>query len=393
MAVTIEDLLNLESMRDFKIVAGKKGLGRSITATEILDFEFIHEGEEYRERGFDGDSLVLTSLLFAKDDPGQILKAVKKLISQNVQALAYKPVFFKELPKEAIAYADEMKFPILEFGHDEYFEDIIFSIRTQVEKDGNLLKTEPLFQEMLSRNFTQEESCEALEKINPLLRPQGVAVCLRIEGLDEGQITGLIRRSCPDDKLRSKVFVGKCENRIFIILSQDEDHKSRLRAQFDDVMIAYGFAGKNFTAGFSTVNRISHHLDKMIRQAYWAEKVAEIEKKTVKFYSELGIYKLIVPNLHTGSMQEYMEEYLGPLFEEEGSDGEFLHTAVSYVMTGGDILKTAEQLYCHKNTIRYRIGKLQEKLDPDSSEKEFWQNLAAAVKIYLLMKDTEEEKK
>ena len=46
MAVTIEDLLNLESMRDFKIVAGKKGLGRSITATEILDFEFIHEGEE-----------------------------------------------------------------------------------------------------------------------------------------------------------------------------------------------------------------------------------------------------------------------------------------------------------------------------------------------------------
>lgn len=50
MAVTIEDLLNLESMRDFKIVAGKKGLGRSITATEILDFEFIHEGEEYRER-------------------------------------------------------------------------------------------------------------------------------------------------------------------------------------------------------------------------------------------------------------------------------------------------------------------------------------------------------
>ena len=179
MAVTIEDLLNLESMRDFKIVAGKKGLGRSITATEILDFEFIHEGEEYRERGFDGDSLVLTSLLFAKDDPGQILKAVKKLISQNVQALAYKPVFFKELPKEAIAYADEMKFPILEFGHDEYFEDIIFSIRTQVEKDGNLLKTEPLFQEMLSRNFTQEESCEALEKINPLLRPQELqSVCV-----------------------------------------------------------------------------------------------------------------------------------------------------------------------------------------------------------------------
>ena len=80
-----------------------------------------------------------------------------------------------------------------------------------------------------------------------------------------------------------------------------------------------------------------------------------------------------------------MENYLGPLFEDEEKDQELLHTAVEYILEKGDTLKTAENLFCHKNTIRYRIGKLQEKLDPKANEKEFYQNLAMAIKIYLLL--------
>ena len=155
MAVTINDLLNLDALRDFKLVAGKKGLDRTVTGTEILDFEFMDEGLAYRERALRGSSLVLTSLLFAKDEPELILKAVKKLISQNVQAMAYKPVFFNDLPAEALAYADKMEFPILKFGHDEFFEDIIFSIRSLVERDDILGLTEPLIGEMLTREFTE----------------------------------------------------------------------------------------------------------------------------------------------------------------------------------------------------------------------------------------------
>ena len=90
--------------------------------------------------------------------------------------------------------------------------------------------------------------------------------------------------------------------------------------------------------------------------------------------------------MHTGAMETYMREYLAPIFEEDGSDGELLHTAVEYILAKGDTIKTAERLYCHKNTIRYRIGKLQEKLDPERNEKEFYLNLAAAIKIYLLCK-------
>ena len=387
MAVTINDLLNLDALRDFKLVAGKKGLDRTVTGTEILDFEFMDEGLAYRERGFEGSSLVLTSLLFAKDKPELILKAVKKLISQNVQAMAYKPVFFNDLPAEALAYADKMEFPILKFGHDEFFEDIIFSIRSLVERDDILGLTEPLIGEMLTREFTEEEAEEAHERINPLLRPMVAAVCVRDRELEGSQISAKIRRSRPDEKLRSKTFVGKYEDLFIIILSQDEGHPDRFHTLLEDVAIVYGLVGRDLTTGVSNVRRIDDQFNLVIREAYWAEKVAEIEKKDVQYYRNMGIYQLIVSYIHTTPMRRYVQNFFAPLFEEEEKDGELMHTAIEYVLAKGDAVKTAERLFCHKNTIRYRIGKLQEKLDPDSNEKEFYQNLAIAVKIYLLINE------
>jgi hypothetical protein len=133
MAVTIHDVLELDIMKSFKVVAGRGGLSSEILETEILDFEFLQEGQAYREKIFDGDSIVLSSLLFAKDEPELVLDAVKRLMSLNVKALAYKPVFYKQLPQEALDYADEHDFTILEFGHDEFFEPIITSIKELVE--------------------------------------------------------------------------------------------------------------------------------------------------------------------------------------------------------------------------------------------------------------------
>lgn len=385
MAVTLRDALELDILKGFKVVAGKNGLSKTITSTEILDFEFVLEGQNYREKVFDGDSLVVSSLLFAKDDPSLILDAVKRLHHLNVKALAYKPVFFQEMPKEVIEYAEKHNFPILQFGHDEFFEPIITSIKELVEKDESAGLTESLFEEMLMRKFTQEESDGARDKINPLLRPEIVAVCMHIEGANEEDLREIIRKGRPDRRLSSKTFVGKCRDKLMIILSQDEKNLMRFKALFEDVKIAYGLTGKQYTIGVSNLRHISDRFDQCIHQAYWTEIVAEIEQEKAAFYKNLGIYKLIISDIHSYSIQEYMETYLEPLFDDEEKDHELLHTAIEYVLSKGDAMKTAERLYCHKNTIRYRIGKVQEKLDPGTNEKEFYQNLAMAVKIYLLM--------
>ena len=56
------------------------------------------------------------------------------------------------------------------------------------------------------------------------------------------------------------------------------------------------------------------------------------------------------------------------------------------MLTGGELEETAKRLYCHKNTVRYRLARMQEMLDPNSTEKEFFENLALAIRIHMLMR-------
>lgn len=386
MAVTIHDVLELDIMKGFKVVAGEGGLTETINSTEILDFEFLQEGVAYRkEKIFEGDSIVLSSLLFAKDRPELVLDSVKRLMDLNVKGLAYKPVFFHSLPKEALAYADQNNFVILEFGYDEFFEDVISSIKELVEKDQAADLTETLFEEMLERKFSAEEAEAAKDKINPLLRPEAMAVCLRLENASEVRIREIIKRGRPDQRLSSKVFVGKCKDKLMVILSQDESNLNRFRALMEDVKVAYDLSEETYVEGVSDIRPIGDGIDCIIQQAYWAQAVAEIEEESTKFYRDLGVYKLIISDIHADSITEYMEGYLGPVLEESEKDLELLHTAIQYILAKGDIQVAADRLFCHKNTIRYRLGKLQEKLDPAVNEREFYQNLAMAIKIHLLL--------
>ena len=78
MALTVRDLFDLNIMKNFKLVAGAGGLDRPITRTEILDFEFVQGVGIDRDRMFEGESIAISSLLFAKDNPDLVLDTVKK---------------------------------------------------------------------------------------------------------------------------------------------------------------------------------------------------------------------------------------------------------------------------------------------------------------------------
>ena len=96
-----------------------------------------------------------------------------------------------------------------------------------------------------------------------------------------------------------------------------------------------------------------------------------------------------------------MSEYLSPLGDisispKNGGEGDaqtqnnaelkniLLETACTYILARGDLDETASRMFCHKNTIRYRLSKLHDLLDPYCNEKEFHENLSMAIRIYML---------
>ena len=120
MALKVKDVLQLQSLQGMKLVAGKKGLDRVVCSAGIADYEFAPDIEYHNDSPFDKESFVISSLLFAHNDEGRILEAVKMLYEMGTSAFAYKDIIYGQLPQEVVRFANEKGYPIFAFGPVSY---------------------------------------------------------------------------------------------------------------------------------------------------------------------------------------------------------------------------------------------------------------------------------
>ena len=241
---------------------------------------------------------------------------------------------------------------------------------------------------IIDGDLSAKETARFARRLNPEFRRY-----IRVVGILDRNLTAeragtFIKRFSSVEKLRRKAALTRFRDGCFIFLSQETDETSRFDAMLSDIYSVLGIEAKSLRIGYSSIRRVDFEFGKAVKEAFWSCIVADLEEVDHKNYEDLGIYRFIVPEINSQSMKEYMEEYLNPLLEDEG---ELLRTAKTYVLTGGELEETAQRLYCHKNTVRYRLARMQEMLDPHSTEKEFFENLALAIRIYMLMKYKEND--
>jgi len=79
MALRVSDILKLKGLTGLKLEAGSAGLDRYVASAGILDYEYVTSAPRLTNPLFNEGSFVISSLLFAKDDPSLLLPAVKQL--------------------------------------------------------------------------------------------------------------------------------------------------------------------------------------------------------------------------------------------------------------------------------------------------------------------------
>ena len=86
------------------------------------------------------------------------------------------------------------------------------------------------------------------------------------------------------------------------------------------------------------------------------------------FYSDMGIYKLLMGIEDKDIMEEYYDKTIRPLSEYDQKNNSDLSVVLrSYLNHNGSVKETADELYVHRNTINYKLNKISEILDIDLS--------------------------
>ena len=80
-------------------------------------------------------------------------------------------------------------------------------------------------------------------------------------------------------------------------------------------------------------------------------------------YNDFGFYKLLLEIQDTGLMQNYIREYLGTVMDYDQKHHAMLtETLHEYLLCGGSIQLVAQHMFCHRNTINYRLRIIKDDL-------------------------------
>lgn len=385
MFISVLEAMKLDTFKRFKLVAGYRGLENRIGSVGILDYEFDTEKEEKLYRGqFLKDEFVISSLLFAKNNPEKILVTLKYLIKDGISGLAIKNIYYDNLPEEVIDYANDNSFPIFIFDNSVFFEEIITEIMDRVKFVQNHELMESKIGFILRKNVSKATIRElSLELNNYFKECFFVIYCKEKKYIGDERLISTLDKLKFNRNIRNNISLFKYNGGILIISTYEKHEESNLEDTAYNLLNLIGLNRADYFIGISNHHYALEEMDKGIYESIFSADVGRTEPLNLHFYKDIGIYKVLLPYTQDFWIQNFYNEIILPIKKhDELHSTEMFQTAVKYIEKDGNKKATAEALFVHENTVRYRINKIKEILDMKDLEGCFYEQLSAAVKLY-----------
>jgi sugar diacid utilization regulator len=134
-----------------------------------------------------------------------------------------------------------------------------------------------------------------------------------------------------------------------------------------------GLTGFTVVMGLSRPTPDAADLHRAGAEALLAANVAEARGETSLPFDETGAYRLLLPAMSddAAELRRFHEETVAPIINyDQQYESELVYTLESFLDADGSVAKTAERLFTHRHTIRYRLERIRDLsgLDVGSSD-------------------------
>jgi len=167
-----------------------------------------------------------------------------------------------------------------------------------------------------------------------------------------------------DDMEARKWIAGLCRERHILVNSVDDVENCDLNKYYEELGQTLGEAlltptviyVKPVLAAIDAAEHGSSHIGRICEEAEKAVESCREKERNIVFYKELSV-ELFLNEITENSMQEYLHK-LFPMVTQDELDS-FMTIIAVFFEKEGSITKMAEALYMHKNTIQYKLKKLE----------------------------------
>lgn len=376
--ITVSDILQLDIFSDYRLVAGKSGLRNEIHYINIYDNP-ISEIDAAIQL-FPGD-VYLTFFYYGKDDAAYIMHTLRYLIAQKGAALIVFDEYMDTLPKEAIALCDAAGLPVIFLNCHTPYSLVIASImecKIAMEQKNTL---EEKLESIVSRTSSTDEKHQLLKELNPSFQQNITALFAQTEAaMQSSVIVNLISSVIRD--LRN--FAAEFRGGILFLLSYPDSRTdiaaktvqhtvNQIHTVFPDALIGVSNPHKLDDTG----RAISESL--LCVTAGKPSLTGRID------YSKLGVARILVDLLGSPALEEFYNDMTQPIYKSDAQNNtNLLNTMLIFAEYEMDYKKTAEAMFVHENTIRYRIGKLKDLIPYGKSDMDFLETISIIAKLYYM---------
>ena len=399
-----DDLMNMELVRKgMRLVAGESGITRTIRWIYFADCVQCLTDDFNVAELIHGKELVIVTNESLTCDDSKIIDMIRVMNGKNIAGFVINE---GQISDNVIDYCNEIELPLFEISVRLHLIDLSQAIcKALVEEEINTNSRERILSTILySDNINAEEVVEQANYLGVDISGRYRVVVLQIHDM-----AGLENAPAHTDEgymIERREYIKKCVKNEFhtyglkrmLLLGQldittamvPEEMFSRdllitiLKSTIQKIESVYQVSAR---VGVGTGYEYIEDMKKSFQEAKNTLQISRIagEERSVFFYEDLGIYSLIAQVKNGRFLDDYVESHLGELLRSDQiQDGDLCMTLETYLDYDCNANATAEHLFIHRNTMRYRMEKIRNILNEDVSDMSVCLELklAFAIKKY-----------
>lgn len=366
-----KDLFKLPSLSKMKIIAGNKGLHKiirwSYKAESIHLAKWVHGGE-----------LLIVSKMVIHEKDFNLYNFLKEAISLNISGalLLIGPNYIEQIPQSVIDLSNQKHFPLFLIPWDtplvDIFEELghaIASINLINDKHKDLLFS-IIFNTNLSLDYLKYQSQEVnfsfdgylqFFEINFLLPQSENAIILN--DVDKDTICQFIHTLFENEHI--PILSSSYTKNIIALINVNNTSLDTLNTLFPQILnyIKENYPNYIVNIGIGTRQKSLEKYKLSYEQASKCINLAikQKQKNMIYYYEQLGLYQLFYDINNKTLLENFVHNILYSLMAyDKKYNTNLIQTLEVYLNKNCNLNQTAETLFIHRNTIKYRLQRIEE---------------------------------
>ena len=356
--LTVMELISFPLFHNFRLVSGYGGLYNQVKGTGILEWESSSDVE----RNFGEGEFVVTTLSMSRSDAALAEASIRMLIDKKVSAVAIKDVYYHEISDELKAYSDTHQIPVFFFS-ETFFDDIIYTIKNALLTYDRDFNRDEQLEFLLDGAYSPEQKKKKVKEVNPFFHGSIICCYASLRTHSQWQKEMKTPSLNPEETVYSVIEYQHGLLVIYTVKDPTTD-KTDLENKLMHFLEKSSLKKSLYGIGISTPVKGLENLGIAIQESLYANFSCLLDQSEALRFRESGLDRILLPAAESVWTRQYYESLLSKIMKYDAKHGaKLMETLMEYAKNGGDMKLTAQKMFQHSNTIRYRIEKIKKLMD------------------------------